>query len=898
MLVLYDKDSQEFETLGIGVLRDLKSDPLITEVLNGLFNLEFDYVKEGWLSEYLIEGNIIKADGQLFRIRNVDKDIKDTKITILAKHIWFDNELNNWIEDVAPTDKVGHLALKWLLDNAKETNKFTITGDCTKIESARYVRMDPIEAIYNADNAILNRFGGELEIDNFNITLHRHRGSNTGVEIRQKKNLTGAKYSVDLSTIATRIMPIGNDGLLLPEKYIDSPLLNNYYAPFYYKLDVDVGVDEEAGITLGDCYAKMRQSVQELFDLGIDKPSVTISIDFVELSKTKEYEQYSSLETAHLGDSCKVYIPGLNINLTTRIVKIVKNLNKNRITSIELGTPKVDYVTSNNKTTNEIQNIIAKVNPTSILEKAKENATELINHPFGGYIYISEDTGELYIMDTNDVSTAQNIWKFGLGGIGFSSTGISGPYGIAITQDGAIVADFITAGHINTNLIEGYNELVAQVNTIVDLTDFIRTKTGNNIIRLDNTVVSDGAINKLKVKGLSPMPLYPGMTFPHNYTYPGVLTMYELIFDSSDTLTENASHVYIQSPIPLRTYNDVCDEIIIENNIAYVIQKIGLDSNNELYELTNPISHYVGNVTLPTYSGETYIYLKYFSNAIYECEYIIQNGFTRNFATKSETQAIVNITDEITMEVQNKCGKDEVVNQLNISKDAILIRGNRFLLEADNLTIDQQGNIYLNDGSKVIGGDGLLTNLQFSSGDELKFLGFEPYDTIGLSSGNSYNNIVINAEIPDNFTIVSAIITLIHSPVNYLDGMASSSTYYWGYARKVKAYKTIGLENFYKCAVLFSSLYQEGGGTLQEISGSFGSNGFTANSASDSSHSTQVVYSSDIKDALTAGWNRIVLQSADTMPYNSDFEQNAVLCSQKTGSAIAILNVFGYTSFE
>ena len=83
MLVLYDKDSQEFETLGIGVLRDLKSDPLITEVLNGLFNLEFDYVKEGWLSEYLIEGNIIKADGQLFRIRNVDKDIKDTKIMCL-----------------------------------------------------------------------------------------------------------------------------------------------------------------------------------------------------------------------------------------------------------------------------------------------------------------------------------------------------------------------------------------------------------------------------------------------------------------------------------------------------------------------------------------------------------------------------------------------------------------------------------------------------------------------------------------------------------------------------------------------------------------------------------------------------------------------------------------------
>lgn len=897
MLVLYDKDSQEFETLGIGVLRDLKSDPLITEVLNGLFNLEFDYVKEGWLSEYLIEGNIIKADGQLFRIRNVDKDIKDTKITILAKHIWFDNELNNWIEDVAPTDKVGHLALKWLLDNANEINKFKITGDCTKIESARYVRMNPIEAIYNADNSILNRFGGELEIDNFNITLHRHRGSNTGVEIRQKKNLTGAKYSVDLSTLATRIMPIGNDGLLLPEKYIDSPLINNYYAPFYYKLEVDIGVDEDAGITLGDCYAKMRQSVQELFDLGIDKPSVTISIDFVELSKTKEYKQYSSLETAHLGDSCKVYIPGLNINLTTRIVKIVKNLNKNRITSIELGTPKVDYVTSNNKSTNKIQNIIAKLNPTSILEKAKENATELINHPFGGYIYISEDTGELYIMDTNDVSTAQNIWKFGLGGIGFSSTGISGPYGIAITQDGAIVADFITAGHINTNLIEGYNELVAKVNTIVDLTDFIRTKTGTNIIRLDNTVVSDGAINKLKIKGLSPMPLYPGMTFPHSYTYPGVLTMYELIFDSSDTLTENASHVYIQSPIPLRTYNDVCDEIVIENNIASVIQRIGYDENSNLCVLEEPITYYIGEVSLPTFNGTTYIYLKYFNNANFKCEYMIENEFTKNFATKSDTQAIISITDQINLQVQNKCGKDDVVNQLNISKDAIIIKGNRFLLEADNLRIDQQGNIYLSDGSKVIGGDGLLTNLQFVSSNELEFLGFRPYDNLSDGNKNYYYNIIINAEIPSNFKVVSAIITLIHSPVNWLDGMAPTDTYYWGIGTKIKAYKVSDLTDFYKQAVLMSEMYAEEEG-LSVIQDSFGTNGFTAQTATDDNHVTQTVYSSDIKSSLSAGWNRIVLQSDDTMPFDSDFEKNAVACSKKTGSAIAILNVIGYTAFE
>ena len=83
MLTIYDKATTSFNNLGIGVLRDFKSDPLITEVLNGLYNLEFEYVTDGWLGEYLIEENIIRANGQPFRIWNVKKNVDKTTITIL-----------------------------------------------------------------------------------------------------------------------------------------------------------------------------------------------------------------------------------------------------------------------------------------------------------------------------------------------------------------------------------------------------------------------------------------------------------------------------------------------------------------------------------------------------------------------------------------------------------------------------------------------------------------------------------------------------------------------------------------------------------------------------------------------------------------------------------------------
>lgn len=904
MICIYDKAESDFSTLGIGVLRDFKSLPKTSEQLNGAYNLEFDYIKSGWLSEYLLEGNIVKADGQLFRIRTVNKDNSKNEISVLAKHIWFDLEFNNFLEDVAPTDKVGHLALKWLLDHSKEGNDYTITGDCTKTESARYVRMNPIEAIYNAENALLSRFGGELELNNYNITLHKKRGLDTGIEIRERKNLSAAKYNVDMSSIATRIMPVGGDGLILPEKYIDSPIINNYPTPFYYTFDVDVSVNEDEGITEAVCYEKMRAAVQELYDAGIDKPTVTISVDFVELEKTKEYSQFSNLEKAHLGDTCKVYIPGLNISLTVRIVKIVKDVLNNIITNIELGTPTIDYVNNSNKDINKIKNDVKKVNPASILEKAREDATALINHPFNGYIYISEDTGEMFIMDDDDPEQAENIWKFGLGGIGFSSTGLSGPFTIAITQDGKIVADFITTGHLNTSVIEGYNQLVTQVQTVTSLLDFIKNVTGTGSIVLTDTSLSDGAIGKLVISGLNPMPLYPGMTFPSQYTYPGVLTMYELIFDTSSQLTQNAKHVYLQSPIPLRTLNNVSDELIIENNLAYVKQKIGLDNNNDPYVLQTPIIHEIGAAILPTFPDNTYIYLKYFNNASYNCDYIIQNAFTNHFATKSDTQAIIDITDQINIQVQTindtKCGKDEVVNRLNISRDEILIQGNRFRLEADNIKIDKYGNIYLNNDSKVIGGDGLLTNLQFKSNGELEFIGFDPFSSEGES--NSYHIIPLYVEIPSNFKMVSAIMTLIHSPINFCDAMAEPEQYFWGYARKVKLYKNTGFSGFYKEAVLFGGLYKEQPGNLTEIANAFGANGFTANSASDSSHDTQIVYSADIKSQLTPGINRLILKcDSSEMPNYastySNFEPNARACAEKTGSMIAVLNIIGYMSF-
>lgn len=105
------------------------------------------------------------------------------------------------------------------------------------------------------------------------------------------------------------------------------------------------------------------------------------------------------------------------------------------------------------------------------LEQAILNATNAITGNKGGYVILHDTPDslgnrdgfpdEILIMDTNDIKTATNVWRWNKEGLGHSSTGYNGPYGdFAITADGQINADFITIGSLSANMIavEGVGE--------------------------------------------------------------------------------------------------------------------------------------------------------------------------------------------------------------------------------------------------------------------------------------------------------------------------------------------------------------------------------------------------------------------------------------------------------
>lgn len=484
MISVYDKNTIDFNN-GI-VLNDcLKCE--VNEELNGIYQLELEYrldPLEKWKN--IVEGNIVKAPtpkgDQLFRINY--KRLTMHTVIAEARHIFYDL-VDNFLEDVRPTDMSCQQALNWIFTHTQFPNSFTGLSDVSGTNTAYYVRKNPVEAILgNGGNSVISLWGGELERDNFTVKLLQQRGKDRGVKIAYGKNLTGLEEELNLDNIVTRIMPVGKDEndlpVLLPEKYVDSQYINNYPHPKIrtYEFD-DIKVDENT--TIDQVYSKLRDSVADLYtNKQVDIPFVNYKINFMALSQTVEYKNYSALETIYPSDIVTVTNSKLNINIKTKMIRYVYNAITKRYIEIELGSFKSNLNSNfdnvNNKINTVNQNI---VNTKSDMQKAIDNATQLLNNNMGGYVL--KRNGEILIMDNENPLNALKVWKWNLNGLGYSSTGINGSFNPAITMDGTILGNMVKAYSISTQQLAsdvGQNLNISSNKAITTLSQNLNIKIG------------------------------------------------------------------------------------------------------------------------------------------------------------------------------------------------------------------------------------------------------------------------------------------------------------------------------------------------------------------------------------------------------------------------------------
>lgn len=452
-MILYEKGTTDFTRNGLGYLNNVLN-AYVEEEINGNYQLIFEYPIKDIMANEIIDGRIVKcrvSNGtqQCFIIKNIDKTYE--RMTITCSHLFY-LLLDDFADDIYPQNLSPKPFLDWLLSKANYVLPFTTFSDVAIAKSGRYVRRNLVDIILGEqENSMVNLFGIEIERDNWNIGLMARIGANNGEKLVFGKNILGVDISIDTTSVYTRIMPVGFNGLLLPEKYLDAENINDYPYPkvclFEFpniKYDPD---DENAFSDVNDAYEALRIAVQELYANKINYPKVNIKIDWLELSKTEEYKQYTALERVHLGDTVTCELFGMNYE--TRVIKTIYNPLTDRVDQFELGTFNPSFV----NTMNAVDTKIDSINPQSILAEAQSRATNLITHAMGGYVY--KTNSELFIMDTDNPATAEHVWRWNINGLGYSSTGVNGNYGIALTMDGTLNLQNLNVINLLADMIKG-----------------------------------------------------------------------------------------------------------------------------------------------------------------------------------------------------------------------------------------------------------------------------------------------------------------------------------------------------------------------------------------------------------------------------------------------------------
>ena len=349
MITLFEPNETSFTHNGLGNLDKNIIDPVIEEDLNGIFSLAFEYpifALHGLEidGQSIIRAPVPEGPDQLFRVYKPTKAMGYLKVE--CYHVFYDL-IDNFIEDTNIVGKEGQTALAQMGSKTQYAHNFRFFSDITTVAGSRIVRKNPVEFLLDdsLDNSFVNRWGGELKRNNFDVSMYNSIGSDKGVTIRHKKDLLGYEAVVDWHSPVTRIMPIGFDGLLLPEKYVDSPVINSYIKPKIQKIeygDIKAAIgqyaDDKEAIPLEQAYAELRKLAKLEYSKGkIDYPKASYKVEFVTLSKTEEYKDYISLETVALGDTVTIIHSEDNLDIKAKVIKYRFDPLVKKYIDIELG---------------------------------------------------------------------------------------------------------------------------------------------------------------------------------------------------------------------------------------------------------------------------------------------------------------------------------------------------------------------------------------------------------------------------------------------------------------------------------------------------------------------------------------------------------------------------------
>lgn len=317
---------------------------------------------------------------------------------------------------------------------------------------------------------LLDEFGGELWMNrrdnqgrlllDYLVTPETPVLSDTTIELA--KNIVSLNVETDATHIITRLFPYGTKGENTDERltienaivdgerwgktYIDDANAISQYGVICGVMTYDDIDDATTLYSTALAYMQANNRIRKGYRAQVlDLSTIGIDPDALEVGKAYRFKNRL-----------------IDLDDDLRLVKLTIDIYKPYMPVVEIGDKSQKITSAASRAVNFIEYELPKME-TSILDAAKDTATAMIQNATNGYVVFhdSNDDGipdEILIMDATTTAAATKVWRWNSAGLGYSSTGYNGTYGLAMTMNGAIVADFITMGVLRSlQIINGSN---------------------------------------------------------------------------------------------------------------------------------------------------------------------------------------------------------------------------------------------------------------------------------------------------------------------------------------------------------------------------------------------------------------------------------------------------------
>ncbi len=428
------------------------------EKLSGDYPVDLTFINTDNIHKLLYEGAVLKLKldygFEVFDISKVTSDLK--YVDVVARQHTIQSTLDLYLDDVRPTELTGQSYLQYLLNNSQGIKDIFISSDIAASATGYYQDMSLYKALHDCEQSFYNKLGGEIQRRGYNLTINRHIGiENTGITIRERKNLLGLEIESDIDNLVTIARGKGYNGIT--GHWIESPNKNKFKHIHKNTIEFsDVKVksesDDEGYNTLEEAIAELDRRIRREFNKNhIDTLKTTYRLSYIELEKTSLYRDYAPTERAFIGDTIRVYVPRLDTDIKVRVIERKYDVLKQKV---------IESILSNYYVPQKTMSI------DSIISDLKKEYSSTYAFGISSYIaaiikagmqdsYVVVRDNEILVMDTKDINTAKNVWRWNKGALAHSSEGYyTTNWNVGITQDGKINASMILTGILKAITLE------------------------------------------------------------------------------------------------------------------------------------------------------------------------------------------------------------------------------------------------------------------------------------------------------------------------------------------------------------------------------------------------------------------------------------------------------------